>query len=152
VSRNAKTGLLRGRSIGSESKGIRIIMTNRISWHGAIVIAAMMLASLAGRAVAQEVPIVTGEHWTRSSDELKKVYLVGVANVIQIETAYEGTAPPADTQSLVPRLAKGLKGQTLDKVRLTLDRWYAEHPDRLSRPVLETLWFEIAVPGLARNK
>jgi len=125
-------------------------MTKKISWRGMVLTAGMMLALAGGTARAAEVPIVTGEHWTRSSEELKKVYLVGIANVIQIETAYEGANAPSDTQSLLPRLAKGLKGQTLDNVRERLNQWYAAHPDRLQRPVLETLWFEVVVPGLGQ--
>jgi hypothetical protein len=120
-------------------------------WRDVVMAACMGLAIFAGAARADEVPIVTGEHWTRSSDEMKKAYLVGIANVLQIEVAYEGTNPPSNAQSLVPRLARGLKGQTLDGVRDDLNHWYAAHPDQLKRPVLETIWFEIVVPGLAKQ-
>jgi len=60
--------------------------------------------------------------------------------------------PAADTQSIIPRLARGLKGQTLDTVRQGLDRWYAANPDKLQRPVIETIWFEMVIPGLKSNK
>jgi hypothetical protein len=118
-------------------------------WRAWTLAACATLLLVAGAANADEVPIVTGEHWTKSSDELKKAYLVGIANVLQVEHAYEAGTPPTDKQSLVPRMAKGLKGQTLDSVRERLNRWYAAHPDQLQRPVLETIWFEIVVPGLS---
>ena len=86
------------------------------------------------------------------SEQLKKVYLIGVANAIQVETAYHAANPPSDGQSIVPRFVKGLKGQTLDSVRDGLDSWYAAHPDKLQRPVIETIWFEMVVPGLQKNK
>ncbi len=95
---------------------------------------------------------ITGEHWTKSTEELKKVYLIGIANIVQIETAYHATNPPSDAQSVVPRMVKGLKGQTLDTVRDALNKWYAAHPEQLQRPVIETLWFEIVVPGLQKAK
>jgi hypothetical protein len=117
----------------------------------AMFAACVTLAALAGAVRADEVPLVTGEHWTKSSDELKKVYLVGIANVIQLETAYGGANPPADTQSLLPRMVRGLKGQTLDSVREAVNKWYAAHPDRLQRPVIETIWFEMVVPGLQKT-
>ena len=82
---------------------------------------------------------------------MKKVYLIGIANVIQIETAYHAASPPSDAQSIVPRVAKGLKGHTLDSVRDGLDRWYAANPDRMQRPVIETIWFEMVVPGLQKT-
>jgi hypothetical protein len=106
------------------------------------------LALMWGGAQAQEIPVVTGELWSKSSVEVKKAYLVGIANAIQVEAAFENANPPSDAQSLVPRLAKGLRGQTLDGVRLALDGWYAKNPDKLQRPVIETIWFEIVVPGL----
>jgi hypothetical protein len=104
-----------------------------------------------GNARADDIPIVTGEHWTKSSDDAKKAYLIGIANLLQIETAYFGSNPPTDAQSFVPRMVRGLRGQTLDGVRQALDRWYAANPGRLQRPVLETIWFEIVVPGLQKS-
>jgi hypothetical protein len=119
--------------------------------HAAMLAMCVAVAVVWSTARADEVPIITGEHWTKSTEQLKKAYLIGVANVLQVEIAYEGTNPPPDSQSVVPRLAKGLKGHTLDSVREALDKWYAEHPDRLQRPVVETIWFELVVPGLKKT-
>lgn len=113
-------------------------------------VACLMLVAAWGNVQAQEIPLVTGESWTTSSEQLKKAYLIGIANAIQVETAFEGTNPPSDAQSLVPRLAKGMKGQTLDSVRVGLDKWYAANPGKLQRPVIETIWFEFVVPGLQK--
>jgi hypothetical protein len=49
-------------------------------------------------------------------------------------------------------MVKGLKGQTLDSVREGLNKWYAAHPEQLQRPVIETIWFEMVVPGLQKAK
>ena len=117
-----------------------------------MVVGCMTLAMVWGSAGADEVPLITGEHWTKSSEQLKKVYLIGIANVIQVETAYHAATPPSDVQSVVPRFARGLKGHTLDSVRQGLDSWYAAHPDQLQRPVIETIWFEMVVPGLTKTK
>ena len=128
-------------------------MAIKTQWQSVIFVACMiMLAMMSGSVRADEVPLITGEHWTKSSEQLKKAYLVGIANVVQVETAYVGSNPPAEAQSVVPRLAKGLKGHTLDSVRDALDAWYAAHPDRLQRPVIETIWFELVVPGLQKSK
>lgn len=128
-------------------------MAIKTQWQSVIFVACMiMLAMMSGSVRADEVPLITGEHWTKSSEQQKKAYLVGIANVVQVETAYAGSNPPAEAQSVVPRLAKGLKGHTLDSVRDALDAWYAAHPDRLQRPVIETIWFELVVPGLQKSK
>ena len=119
-------------------------------WRRMLFAASLVLAVASGIARAQEIPVVTGEHWTRSSVEMKKAYLVGMANIVLIEIAYEGANPVSDAQSILPRMVKGLKGQTLDSVREALDRWYAAHPDQIRRPVVETIWFELVVPGLRK--
>ena len=127
-------------------------MDTKTHLRNAIMVACVTLAAAWGSVQAQEIPIVTGALWTTSSEPVKKAYLVGIANAIQVESAYEGANPPSDGQSIVPRLAKGLKGQTLDSVREGLDKYYAANPDKLQRPVMETIWFEMVVPGLAKNK
>lgn len=127
-------------------------MAKRMNLRAAMAVVCVTFASVWGNAQGQEVPLVTGEHWTKSSEQLKKVYLIGVANVLQVEAAYEGTNPPSDAQSIVPRLTKGLRGQTLDGVREGLDKWYAANPGQLQRPVIETIWFEMVVPGLKKTQ
>ena len=125
-------------------------MVMKSELRATMLAACMMLAVVSGSARAQEVPVVTGDHWTQSTDQVKKAYLLGIANVIQVEAAFEGTNPPSDGQSLVPRLTRGMKGQTLDSVREGLDKWYAANPGKLQRPVIETIWFEFVVPGLQK--
>jgi len=107
----------------------------------AMFLSLMALAVLSSGVRADEVPLITGEHWTKSSDEQKKAYLIGIANIVQVELAYGATTPPSDAQSIVPRMAKGLKGHSLDSVREGLNKWYAANPQRLQRPVVETIWF-----------
>jgi hypothetical protein len=127
-------------------------MTIKPQSRTAIFLACLVLALTWSHAGAADIPVITGEHWTTSSEEMKKAYLVGIANLLQIETAYHAENPPTDAQSIVPRLVKGLQGQTLDSVREGLNRWYAENPDQLQRPVIETVWFEMAAPGLQKHK
>jgi hypothetical protein len=127
-------------------------MQRRTQLRATLFAACMVLAAAWGSARAQEVPMVTGDQWTKSTEQVKKGYLVGIANAIQVERAYEGTNPPPDAQSMFPRLAKGMKGQTIDSVREGLDKWYAGNPDKLQRPVIETIWFEFVVPELAKSK
>lgn len=120
---------------------------------GALVLAACVtLATASSIARAEEVPMITGEQWMQSSEQLKKVYLIGIANAYQVEAAFHGSKTPSDEQSLIPRFGRGLKGHTLDSVREGLNQWYAANPDRVQRPVLETIWFEMVVPGLQQNK
>ena len=126
-------------------------MTIKFELRTTLVAACMALAMAAGSAQAQEVPVVNGDLWTKSTADVKKAYLVGIANVIQVEAAYQAANAPTNAQSLIPRANKGLQGKTLDAVREQLDRWYAANPDKLQRPVLETIWFEVIAPGTQKK-
>jgi len=118
----------------------------------AVSVACLALTLSCGSALAAEVPLVDGTHWTRSTDDVKKAYLVGLANLVQIEVAYNANDPLPEKNSFSPRFAKGLHGQTLTSVQEALDKWYAANPGKLQRPVIETIWFEIALPGLKAAK
>lgn len=120
--------------------------------HLVMALSVVVLALFAGTTRADEVALVTGVHWTKSTDDQKKAYLIGIANLAQVERAYQGTTPPSDSTSVIPRMARGLKGQTLDSVREAVNRFYAANPGKLDQPVLETIWFEMVVPGLQKNK
>jgi hypothetical protein len=123
-------------------------MATRRRLRTLMLTACLALAAVSGVTRADEIPLVTGEHWIKSSEELKKVYLIGIANAVQVEMAYQAANPPPDAQSTVPRMVRGLKGHNLDSVREGLNKWYAAHPDQAQRPVIETIWFEMVVPGL----
>ena len=94
---------------------------------------------------------ITGKQWSESDANLKKAYLSSGWPIF-----FSGTGVPAahmrppDAQSLIPGFARGLQAQTLDSVRESLDNWYAANPAKMDRPVVETLWFEIVVPGTKR--
>ncbi len=119
----------------------------------ATLLAACAVAALAGGAAqAQEIPLITGEHWTKSTEQNKKAYLVGMTNMLQVEIAYQAGKPLPDAQTVVPRFAVGLKGQTLDGAIAKVDAWYAKNPGRLQQPVIETIWYEIVSPGLKQAK
>jgi hypothetical protein len=120
--------------------------------HLVMVLSAAILSLFGSATRADEIAVVTGVHWTKSSDDQKKAYLIGVANLVQVELAYEDKTPSSDAQSIIPRMAKGLKGQTLDSVREGLNKWYAANPGKLDQPVLETIWFQMVIPGLQKNK
>jgi hypothetical protein len=63
-------------------------MAMRLQWRAAMLAVCVTLAVVSGGARADEVPPVTGEHWTKSTEQIKKVCLIGIANVIHLEAAY----------------------------------------------------------------
>ena len=110
------------------------------------------MAMTCGGVGAVEVPLVDGTLWIKSSEDVKKAYLVGLANMVQVEAAYNADNPLVVEGGFSPRVARGMKEQTLGSVLEALNQWYAAHPERLQRPVVETIWFEMVVPALPKTK
>ncbi len=115
----------------------------------ATCVALVVTCSSAG---AADVPLVDGTLWVKSSDEVKQAYLVGLANMVQVEATYHADNPQVAASGFSPRVASGMKNQTLGSTRQALDQWYAAHPEQLQRPVVETIWFEMVVPALPKTK
>ncbi len=112
----------------------------------AIVCAIALLVSLPYATLASEdVPLVDGELWTKSSLAEKKSYLIGSGNLMVVEYLYqEGSKQvPSDDQTVIQRLYKAMDGVTLDALTRKIDQWYKKHPDKLKEPVLVVIWHEI---------
>lgn len=110
----------------------------------------LLLAVTGNAARAEYIPIVTGQQWINSSEGEKKAYLVGISNLLDIERAYAGNA--ANRNDIAQRFGKGMQGQTLDGVRQGLDNYYSANPTMIQHPVIETLWFQMALPGLNKGQ
>ncbi|WP_233808552.1 hypothetical protein [Paraburkholderia sp. HP33-1] len=124
-------------------------MAIKSQWRALLSLTFLSLAMI-GNVARAEIPIVTGQQWMASTDEQKKAYLIGIANVIDVERAYAGNM--ANSDDIAQRFGKGMQGQTLDSVRQGLDSYYAANPAMIQHPVIETLWFQMVVPGLKKNQ
>ncbi len=78
--------------------------------RSAAFVTLVTLAAGWGIACAQEMPLVTGEHWVKASEEKKKAYLVGIANVGIVEAALSAANPVSDAQRILPRMVEGREG------------------------------------------
>ncbi len=125
---------------------------SRLTLRRAASAACVALLVTCGTVSAVEGTLVNGTHWTNSTPEVKKAYLIGLANAIQVDVAYQADNPKASMSDFSPKVTEGMKGQTLDTALAAIDKWYAAHPDQLQRPVVETIWFEMVVPGLNKRK
>jgi hypothetical protein len=109
--------------------------------------AACLALSLAGWSSANaEFVVVTGEHWQNSAEEQKRAFLLGAATIIEVEKEMQGSTPPADDESAIPVLVRGLSPLTLTEIMERLDQYYASNPDKLSVPVIRVVYFEMAKP------
>ena len=109
---------------------------------GGLVLALFMAAP--ALAAAYEVPVVNGEHWVKSSPQERKSFLIGAATIIELEQEVQGDNPPKKTTIAV--WCKGLSAYNFDEMVAAIDKWYAANPDKLTRPVVEVMWYELAKP------
>lgn len=117
---------------------------------GLILIGFSSHAFAQSRQVAQ-MQRVTGEHWTKATDDQKKAFLYGFATLLAAEHEIQGNPAPKNVKSIVPTFFNGLTGMTFTDLQTAIDQYYQQNPSQLQRPVLEVMWFEIAVPNLQKK-
>jgi hypothetical protein len=128
------------------------VMANKPHWKTLLSVTFLSLAMVGSVARAEGIPIVTGQQWMASTDAEKQAYLVGIANLLDIERAYAYGGNTTNSNEISERFSKGLQGQTLDSVRQGLDSYYTANPTMIQHPVIETLWFQMVVPGLNKSQ
>ncbi len=98
---------------------------------------------------AEDLVIVNGGHWEGASLEQKRAYLFGIGNMLEVEEAMAGDDYEAMRgHSIVPVLLEGLSGTSIANMVTQLDKFYAANPDQVTRPVIEILYLEMALPNL----
>ena len=111
---------------------------------GLLVCGLLLSTVMAAPALAQDdrMPVVTGEHWMKSTPQERKAFLVGAATIIELEQEVQGDNPPKKTT--IDVWCKGLSPYTFDQMVTAIDQWYAANPDKVTRPVVEVMWYELA--------
>ncbi len=122
---------------------------NRIVSAFAVVLALVFCLG-AATASARELPVVTGEHWVKSTEGERKAFLLGAATIIGLEYQVQGGAP-AEDKTLVDTWVPGLSPYTLETLVKGLDDYYKNNPGKLNRPVIEVLWTEFALPNVYKK-
>ncbi len=115
-----------------------------------VLLTALSMSAWGAQQPAQDLPIVTGEHWVASSLEQKRAFLFGVGNVLEIDQAMAGdNYEKLRGISIIPVLLEGLSGVAIAEMVEKVDAHYANNPDEINRPVIEVLYIELALPRLA---
>ena len=108
-----------------------------------------LVLSAPALAADYQMPVVTGEHWTKSTPQERKAFLVGAATIIELDQEVQGATPAKN--SAIDAWARGLAPYTFDQMVAAVDKWYAEHPDKLRRPVVEVMWYDLAQPNIGKT-
>ena len=110
-----------------------------------LIVTMLLSISFMSASLAEEIPLVDGKLWLKSSTDDKHSYLIGVSNFLSVEYAYQKAAskPVADEQSTVRRFFEDIDDMSLDEVTRRIDSWYRNHPDRLDSAVLNVIWVDM---------
>ena len=113
-------------------------------WAPALLLTTAMLFMPVQPSLAKDVPIVDGKLWLASSYDDKLSYLVGIANLMDVEYAYQQRSPqpPSDRQTLIRKLYEEIDELTLNQLIERIDQWYREHPEQQGKAVLGVIWRE----------
>ena len=108
------------------------------------------------------VDILTGELWQKSSPEEKRAFIFGVDTTVTVEYYVNDTiqdkakkkgSKAKHTLSPFERgWMKALHEMPRKDLIAAIDAWYEAHPDRIERPVMGVIWFEIITPRLGEGK
>jgi hypothetical protein len=105
----------------------------------------------AAATAAEDVPLIDGDLWNKSSRVEKTSYLIGAGNYMTVEYVFQVEAAdpkPTSGQSPTADFWNGLDDVSLDELIDTIDDWYAANPNELQVPVLVVIWNEIVEPKI----
>ena len=101
---------------------------------------AVMEAALQMRGAIAGVPVLAGERWQKMSHDEKFYFVSGMATVVGIENALMSHFPQLMVDNFSKKASEGLLGKTADSVIERVDRFYQQHGDKLSEPVIFVIW------------
>lgn len=98
-----------------------------------------------------EVPLVTLKHWRDSTPGERYSFLIGFVTMLELEKEWQGRADgqilPFE-RSLVPSWVIGFADRPLTEIYNGLNKYLADNPGDLDRPVAEVMWFIYVKPRL----
>lgn len=105
------------------------------------VVASALAAAIACPAFAQQSEriVVDGNDWMRASSHERRIFMIGVANMIVAESAY-AKRNGRDVPPVADRMTKSLGNLKLPEIESRITRWYEANPDRRTEPVMAVVW------------
>ncbi|MDR1777293.1 MAG: hypothetical protein LBR31_05635 [Desulfovibrio sp.] len=112
-------------------------------------------------AAANPVERLVGTVWQKSDQSHKEAFLFGVESAIALEyfinarmekmAVEKGKKPKSVLSGFERGWMEAFKGVSRAEIAKSVDKWYAENPDKLDRPVLGVIWHEMIAPRLTRE-
>jgi hypothetical protein len=116
----------------------------------AVLIAAIAILGANPVAASEDdVPFVDGTMWKATATPLKRAYLIGIANFLSAEYAFQHkNGFPPSSQSSIQTVYEGIDDMTLDQSIARIDGWYVKNPGKDDTTVLEVIWLDMVEPNV----
>ena len=102
---------------------------------------------------------LTGAVWQQTTDTDKAAFLLGVESAITVEyfvngkimekAAKTGKKPTSTLSPFEKGWMKAFDNVNRADIIKLVDSWYAANPDKLDRPVMGVIWYELIAPRIA---
>lgn len=84
---------------------------------------------------------ITGTEWQRSAERSKLAYVLGIADLMSAEYAFQSARSGlSNSRSAIGRLHAGFSDVSVTDAVAGIDAFYTENPDKLDQTVIEALW------------
>ena len=102
--------------------------------------------------VEKEMPVLKGDTWIKMSDDEKISFIWGAGHIVSIEEVLSReNADLKNSNKFVNKIMEAHNNapMTMSEVAQHVDSYYQQNPDKLDRPVIEVIWYELIVPRLS---
>jgi hypothetical protein len=107
------------------------------------------------KTMPKSMPILKGEQWLKLDPNSKVAFIWGAAHVIVIENVLMEEIPELKVGNFSAKVAEARqadvsagKEKTINQIVSAIDRYFRDHPDRLSVPVMLVIWEFGVLPNL----
>ena len=104
--------------------------------------------------VENEMPVLKGDTWIKMSDDEKISFIWGAGHIVSIEEVLSrDNAELKNSNKFVNKIMEAHNNapMTMSEVAQRVDYYYQQNPDKLDKPVIEVIWYELIVPRLSTN-
>lgn len=101
---------------------------------------------------------INGNPWMKASKNEKLSFLYGLETAVTIEyyinnlrtekAAKAGKRPVSSISPFERGWREALGDKQFENVIDKVDQWYKDNPDKLNRPVMHIIWYELIAPNL----
>lgn len=108
------------------------------------------------------VELLTGKVWVETPESNKAAFLFGLETAIAVEhavntqmverSAKTGKRPVSNVSPFEKGWMQAFKNVDRKDIVMMVDNWYAANPDKLPRPVMDVIWYELIEPRTVTAK